>query len=292
MSMLGDIFKSSINEYMFMSFFVILLGFLLSCYKWWMLLRSDNVLCPFWLLTRYYLIGIYSNNFLPTAIGGDAFRIYLVSKYCGDSNVGVGSVVAERFSGVLALMLLGLVGTFLVPSVSAGKGMFLFAGVLGGTALFLLIIGSVWFQNLAGRLLTDVCFGKAREVAGGIKKNFNSPATLWTMTWTSIAFQSLMVLAYFLAAKALSMQVSLMVMLAVVPLVTLLTLLPVSLNGLGLREGGFVFFLGQLGIPQAQALALSLLVFGLTLLFSLAGGVCLLFERMPVKGEEGSLDDP
>lgn len=83
-----------------------------------------------------------------------------------------------------------------------------------------------------------------------------------------------------------------MVMLAVVPLVTLLTLLPVSLNGLGLREGGFVFFLGQLGIPQAQALALSLLVFGLTLLFSLAGGVCLLFERMPVKGEEGSLDDP
>lgn len=278
-SSMRSIFKSALNEYLFLSFLVIFCGFILSCHKWRMLLRADNISCPFPILARYYLIGIYSNNFLPTSIGGDAFRMYLVSRYSGNSNVGIGSVVAERLSGVFALMLLGLLGTCLVPSVFSGRGWVFFAGALAAVALFLAIAEAARFRIPADRLGNNVWAGKAIDVLGGIRRYFTTPATLWTMVWTSFAFQSLMVLAYFLAAKALSLQVPLPVMLAVVPLVTLLTLLPVSLNGLGLREGGFVLLLGEQGIPQVQALSLSLAVFGLSLLFGLAGGVCLLFER-------------
>lgn len=261
------------------SFVILVLGFLISCYKWWVLLRSDEVVCPYGALARYYLVGFYFNNFLPTSIGGDAVRIYLVARRCGKRIVGFNSVFAERLSGLLALFVLGWVGVGLgEASLGVGVGG-VFVCAFGVSIVFVLILVDGRICSFAKRFFSAKLWRRADDVLSGIRKYFRSASTLWMMTWTSVLFQSLMVLVYYVGAQGLSLNISFLDLMVVVPVVTVLMLMPVSLNGLGVREGGFVILLSQMGVNQAEALSLSLLIYALTLLFSLAGGVLFFVGR-------------
>jgi uncharacterized membrane protein YbhN (UPF0104 family) len=70
-----------------------------------------------------------------------------------------------------------------------------------------------------------------------------------------------------------------------VPLITVLAMLPVSVAGLGVREGGVVFFFGKVGVDPATALGMSLIWFSLTVLVSAIGGLALLLDLHLAKRE-------
>jgi uncharacterized membrane protein YbhN (UPF0104 family) len=106
--------------------------------------------------------------------------------------------------------------------------------------------------------------------------------------WTSFLFQLLIAAQYFLVARDLKLDVGFGPLLAVVSLVTLLTILPISLNGLGLREGGFVYLLGQVGVKSHEAIALSLIVYAIVMAFSLLGWIAFVIWQ---RHETGTLDE-
>lgn len=259
--------------YIILLFCVSITGLVLSAYKWQALLMIDGVRISVLDLTRYYLIGIYFNNFLPTSIGGDGVRAFMVAKHNGKLMSAVTSVFAERLSGLIALVLLGIIGFLLNPGIFHIKVAYLvFAGMLVSLFFLLALINNhlrvlicKWLPVRLQNHIVD--FGRA--LAGYIADR----KTVWTVVWTSILFQFLTIAVYYLAARSFGLYISFLDLMVVVPLVTILTLIPFSLNGLGIREGGFVFFLSRLGIAKYEALSLSLLVYGLSLLLSLMGWV-------------------
>jgi hypothetical protein len=253
-----------------------LVALFVSVIKWQRLLRCDGIDASLPVLTRFYLIGIYFNNFLPTSIGGDAMRVWLVANKYSNGTSGMASVLAERLTGLVALL-------FFAGALSLGGNLFpvqeALAWILLLLAPLILLMPFILGRARALRFVPASLRSKVDALFASLDNYVVDKRLLWCLGWTSAIYPFLVGLVYFWGGRAIGVDVGLLDLVVVTSLVTLLTLVPVSLNGLGIREGGFVFFLGLLGVPQAEALALSLLVFGLTLLFSLAGWVCFLVER-------------
>ena len=89
----------------------------------------------------------------------------------------------------------------------------------------------------------------------------------------------------FFLAQALDIQVSLMYLFFVVPITFLLTMLP-SINGLGVREGGFVFLLGKIGVTEAAAISLSFTTILIPMVISIAGGILFMMQKNLPKKED------
>lgn len=253
-----------------------IVSMIVSAYKWQSLLVADSIDCGLWTLVRYYLIGIYFNNFLPTSIGGDAMRAWLVSARYGQGLSAITSVLAERFSGLVALLLVA--GTLSLEGNLFPMQRWLGAGLLFAVLALAVLVKGIWWKPLLAPF-PDNFRTKIENFFATLSKYRTDRRVMFTMGWTSLIYPFLVGIVYYYAGRAFSVYIPFFDLVVISSLVTLLTLVPVSLNGLGLREGGFVYLLGLQGVPQAQALSLPLLVFGLTLLLSLVGGVFLLFER-------------
>src|SRR5262245_10820536 len=82
-------------------------GVLISALKWWLLLRASGHPTPYLWAVRIYLVGQFFSNFLPTQIGGDAVRVYYLTRRIGRPAIAIASVFVERITGFLALTLIG-----------------------------------------------------------------------------------------------------------------------------------------------------------------------------------------
>jgi hypothetical protein len=259
-----------------------LLGILLSAYKWQVLLRVDGIVLSIGELLKYYLVGIYFNNFLPTSVGGDTVRGYLVVRSHGKRMAALTSILAERFTGVLGLLVIALAGIVLSPSLRSSEWVILLSvALLLGLAVPVLILNR-GFQKMAGSLLPDRLSGYMQHFWSRFHAYFSENHVVWVVSWTSLVFQVAVILVYSISAQAIGLKVPFQILMTIVPLVTLATLLPLSLNGLGIREGGFVFLLGKFGYSSESALLLSLGVYALTLIISLIGAM--IFLSMKVRG--------
>ena len=273
---LSDMFLEVDLHYLAIVLTIVIVGIIVSAYKWQSLLVAGGIDCGLWTLVRYYLIGIYFNNFLPTSIGGDAMRAWLVSAHFGPGRSAITSVLAERLTGLIALLLVA--GALSLEGNLFPMQRWLGAGLLLTIPALLVLVKGICCPPLFAPL-PDHYRVKMQGLLAALLKYCTDCRALWVMSWTSLIYPFLVGLVYYCAGRAFSVYIPFIDLVVISSLVTLLTLVPVSLNGLGLREGGFVYFFGLQDVPQAQALSLSLLVFGLTLLLSLVGWIFLLLER-------------
>lgn len=259
---------------------VMLVGLVLSAYKWQALLSADGMHFSVWELSRYYLVGVYFNNFLPTSIGGDATRAYLVTKRYGKTMESITAVFVERFSGLLALVLYGLFASILGQLELRAEVCARLTLIFGACLLALLLGLNRRVTSLAVGFFPSSIGEKIRLFLSGIGHYLAVARTSRVLLWTSIVYPLLAILVYYLAAQSLGLTLSFLSLAISVPLVTVLTMVPFSLNGLGIREGGFVFFLSFFQVSKAEALSLSLLVYLLTLGLSVVGGILFTFDKV------------
>jgi len=248
-------------------------GLVLSSYKWQAILRLDGIHSSLSDLVKLYLIGAFFNNFLPTSIGGDAVRAYYVSRAYGKPAAAVSSILTERFSGLSILILLPVVAFYpsavLVPSGISEL-------LAWGLAIIVVLIGAFLLpatRRTCGKLLPQRVRLGVERIAGSIGRYLSDSRTLLIVVLCSLFFNGLVILCAWFVAGSLDLNLRMIDLMVVVPLVVLLTLIPFSLNGLGIREGGFIFFLSQFGISQAEALSFSLLNYLLILVVSVVGGI-------------------
>jgi uncharacterized membrane protein YbhN (UPF0104 family) len=142
-----------------------------------------------------------------------------------------------------------------------------------GTLLLLcVVLAAAASPRLGGRLVkTEGWVRFVGAVHLGLARLRGKPRAAGEVLLVGVAYQLAVVLAAFLAAHALGLDVSPTAALAFMPAVAIAQVLPISVGGLGVREGAFVLFLGPLGVPAGQAVALGLLVYGLNLAVSLLG---------------------
>ncbi|MBW2269989.1 MAG: flippase-like domain-containing protein [Deltaproteobacteria bacterium] len=261
MAQLGAAIRSSLGPWLALALAANSLMLLTSTVKWERLLRSVGIVQRFGALLRLYTIGFFFSSFLPGTVGGDVVRWHAASA-TPDLRLRVaGTILAERVTGAVALVLLCvlLVGAD-AEHFATAPTLLLLAGL--GSAL----AGGLWlaWNPRLAELLARGARGRAGWVLRPVAKlhaaltGIPTPALLASVAW-SLPFYVSAGLLFYLISLAFGVQLSFVEAATVQVLICLLTLVPISLGGLGLAQAGDVYLLGLLGIEPATALGMSFL---------------------------------
>jgi len=267
---------------------VLLAQFLAASQRWRLVTAAVGTALTARKALRFFLIGAFFNQTLPSAIGGDAFRLWYAHRD--------GRPLGEAFAGVFVDRLSALFVIFLVMAASLpwllallgdpvarwSVSLVLACGLVAFAMLFALPLSVLgFFERWA---LTRPFVAVARDARRALVGRRYGPR----IGAASLALLALSVLAFYFAGLATGTDLGLVPCLLLTPPIIVITVLPVSLAGWGLREGAAVIGFGFAGIAQADALAASLL-FGLLLAaVSLPGGVLWLMSGRRSRPDEQS----
>jgi uncharacterized protein (TIRG00374 family) len=250
-----------------------LLGVILSAWRWQRVLFVFDAPVALRPLIGHYLAGQFVGNVLPSTIGGDVLRVTRASTTVDSSPVAFGSVVLERLTGFVALPALVLLGFALRPSlidVDRAWIALLIAGITLAVLVVVLVLAG--HPRIAGRFAEHENWTKfIGAVHVGVDRLRREPRHLVPVLGTALIYQLSVVVTVALIFRTLDLPVPLAATLAYVPAVSMLQVLPLSFNGLGVREGALVLFLQPWAVGSGQAIAAGLLWFMCTLIVSSLG---------------------
>lgn len=248
---------------------VLLLGQVgISALKWQRILRSDGVAMRLTFLFKTNLIGGFISLFLPTSFGGDVYRVVAARGVNQDLAKSASSVVFDRLSGFFALISICMIGYVALPEQPYGALVALIY-VVGVTGFL------VSSSDTAIRLISAV---EIAIVKKGVKilRSFRAYRThrrlLTIVLLLAFAFQLNVVVINKVYTLALGIEVDFALLVVIVPLIYLTEALPISINGLGVRESAFAFFFAMNGLTVEQGIAVSLLIVAERYLLGIAGG--------------------
>ena len=253
--------------------FLVLLQVFICAFRWQTVLKIYGDPLEYSQVFRFFYIGSFFNQALPSSVGGDAIRSYRAYKEGMKLGSAVGSVFLDRIATVLALVILVSIA---VPFVAGGMSgnvealklsvMVLLAIAVGGT-IFLMFLDRVpeklnrfrWVSSLA-------------EFSGDVRKVFLTPSIAGPlMFWAVLGHINLSIMVWVLSI-GIGVEITLVDCLALFPLILLIQTLPISIAGWGVREGAMVKVFAMVGVPAGGALAISLLFGVAVAIMSLPGG--------------------
>jgi hypothetical protein len=290
---IGAALRSARPGWVLAAFGLHFVGLLISAVRWRLLLRAQGAEVSLPFLSRSLLVGIFFNNFLPSTVGGDLMRARDTADHAGSGTGSLTTVLVERASGILVL------GFFALAALLAGtlEGRGAAAAAAGVAALlggFLVFTGLLRPRPLArARLVLE----RRLETAGGAVSSrllsgaerllrtlgaiSAAPGTMRIVFLLAFLLQANVILHHWFVSRSLGLAVAPGAFLIIVPLATLLLLLPVSINGIGAREAVFAYLLGIYGVPLAQAVAFSWVLYGTILAQGILGGLVYALRRRP-----------
>jgi hypothetical protein len=277
-------FASAKFSYIAVALAVYLVAQGVSAVRWAMLARPLGIKTPFKDLIQYYLIGMFFNLFAPSTVGGDVSRVYYLVKDEEAQAKGRAvttvhaamSVLMDRAIGMVVLVWLGAMALLLFPYYAVPQAV--------RSVTFLLAVGL-----LIGALLTPVLRRFLPEDGHQLAVKLRLALRSYRLHWRALLAAVLLSLTVHLIqawmhtvmGRALGLDVPFSFCLIIYPLVGTFSAIPISLNGLGLREGGYIFLLAVIGIGTEQSIAFGILLFLIVALDSLIGGLVFLSQQMP-----------
>ena len=257
-------------------------GQVMSAWRWSLLGAILKIPAPFIDYLSYAFIGMFTNVFVPGLIGGDALRAVYLGRRHQRLGEAIASVAADRIVGLLGLFWMTAVAAALsvnlprsvtLPTIAVGV-----ISLVGFAALPLI-------GKLAARLPARVANAMAT-----IAPYLNRPLAMMPAIGLSVALQLALATCQWILARGLGLSAPLTLFLLCVPIANVFASLPVTLNGLGLRETAYLMLFGMAGMSKADAIALGLLWFAATALGNLTGVVAfVLTETPPLRATESPL---
>jgi hypothetical protein len=254
----------------------------LSAVRWTVLVRPLGIKTPFKDLVSYYLIGMFFNLFAPGTVGGDVSRVYYLVKDQQRDEQGrtvptvrvAMSVFMDRAIGMVVLIWMGAAGLLLFPSYPVP------AAIRSLTLMLALgfAVCTVLIPVLRRALPED-----GNSLIVKLRLALRSYRTHWHAIVQGILLSLIVHLIqawmHLVMGRALNLAIPFSFCLIVYPLVGTFAAIPISLNGLGLREGGYIFLLGLIGIDSENGIAFGLLLFLIVATDSLIGGIIFLLKK-------------
>ena len=246
-------------------------------WRWQRLLAARGVHDRLGRLVRTYFVGYAAGQVLPTALGGDASRIYeTVRRHDGSGGAAAGTVLLERALGGVATLVLAAVGFALaVGRYDVGGYLWVELAFVVGAALAGVVLFSTRLHPLLQRmrpLLRALRVDRPlRDVYVALHSFRRDAPLLLAMFALTLVVQAVRVLAIWCAGKAVGVDLSPRPYYVMGPLLFLVMLVPFTVNGLAVRESFFVSFLGSLGVTSERAFATGFLFFVVTIALSLPG---------------------
>jgi uncharacterized protein (TIRG00374 family) len=255
----------------------------ISCIKWGLFLRDRGVRISHARLFGLYLIGFFFNNFLPSSIGGDGVRAYMVGREIESQAASFASVVMERGTGVLALIFLAASLSLLEPRLLANP---IIAATVAGGLTGAAIVIAVFFRPRLLQIAIDLVrlipllkglATRVERLAGEVLRFRHRHRLLLLSLLLSGAFHLAAGLNVYVSCWSIGFAPPVLDIFVITPVILLLTMLPVSPNNIGWWEWCFSVLLLSAGATAAEGLAVGLTIRFVTMGFSLVGG--LLFLR-------------
>ncbi len=247
----------------------------LAAWRWQRVLVAFDHRVQLSTLVHHYFAGQFLGNVLPSTIGGDVLRIGRATTTTGSREVAFASVVLERLTGFLALPLLMIIGFVIRPSLLSVRPSARLSLLIAG--IVVVVLGVILYVSghprLAGRFARHENWMRfVGAVHLGVDHLRRNPKRAATVIGASLLYQTSSMLVLYVVVRMLELPVPFAAVLAFGPAVAMLQVLPISLGGLGVREGALVLLLHPLGVRTGQAVALGLLWYGMILIASLLGG--------------------
>jgi uncharacterized protein (TIRG00374 family) len=266
---------------------VLLASHLLASYQWGRLLGAAGIELPFWKVSAYYLVGQFFNNFLPANVAGDFMRTLDASRTGSTRANALSTVILDRLIGTAALGGVAVVST--LPAIDR----FHLAAAYAGVVIF--FVGSVVILRAMleprvlatlERLLARIGLGRLSpsldRLSGSLVEFRNRKRLLIELMCVAILVQVMRIGVHILFARALGLRVAPAYFFLFVPLLAVIVSLPISLNGIGVREGTGILLFGMVGLDRASAFALQFGTYLVAVGVSLIGGLVFL-ARIPVR---------
>jgi len=265
---------------------------MLMAYRWIVLLCPIDASArpPLTSVLRIFFVSTFAGTFLPASIGGDIVRAYGLSQLQVAPGQAVASVLMDRLLGVVSILLVGAGGLYFVRTGDlASTRAITISLALGG--VLSLAAASVIFSERAASLAEAVAIRLpvaaikkiGTELTRATRAYGNYHGELANVLAGSIAVQVLRIVQAWCLGRALGIEAPLVLYFGLIPLILLVMLLPVSINGIGTSQMGFVWFFGRAGVPGAEAFALSVLFVALGVVGNLPGGLLYAFGPRPRK---------
>ena len=262
-----------------------LLAVVVSTLRWGLLIPQHN----FSLLFRLSLIGQFYSLVLPGQLAGEAMKAYRLGKGYRDAETVAASVFVDKLVGMISVLTLGLLGFYLsqlqIPHTL----------LMSITLSFFIVLGVLMMPSV--RIFAkalSVFYGFIESRFSGMRR-FVIQLRLFTSAWISylqrpllllssvlmgFGYQLVALLIILLISSRIGISIGLEEWLWVFAIVSVAVLMPLTIGGIGIREGAFVVALGFLGVPAESALAISITMFGLQ---AIAASIGFIFEIVGVK---------
>ncbi len=249
-------------------------GQVMSTLRWQLLGALLRIPAPFIDYLAYYFIGMFTNVFVPGLVGGDALRAIYLGRRHQRLGEAVASVIADR--GV------GMVGLFwLAAAAAAGLSAAVPPSVRGPT----IVVGLVALAGYAALPLIGKLAQRMPEriavIAQTVEPYLSRPLAMLPAVALSVALQLSLAVCQWLLARGLGLDTPLALFVLCVPIANVFASLPVTLNGLGLRETAYLMLFASAGLGHSDAIALGLLWFAATALGNLTGVVSFVLTETP-----------
>lgn len=239
---------------------------------------------PYKELVKVGLMGDFGNVFMPGSLGSDLFRIYILQRYLRDVTRAASAVIYERFIGLISLAFIVFLSVIWAREILMEIGIY---GLLSSLCIVLAIILFAFFifpntilavfnsvfrmRNRIGR--------KIRLIAETIMHYSLHKSLFISVFAICIATQIMRILVTFVVASAIGVSVDIQYFFLIVPIIIFVLMIPVSVGGLGVREGASVFLFSFVGVGQADAFMMALLTNLLIMFYSLPGGVLFIMRQ-------------
>jgi len=277
------------------AFFVFFASSLLGALQWHILLRAGGIGLNFRQTFKLYFVGLFFNNFLPANVGGDAIKIYDVARGGNDPYQVFAITLLDRVIGITGLSLLAL---FASVALFFNGGFF---NLHVYFAIFLLCVIpffalattkslSGFIRRMLGRISLWGIGGKFNQVFDHLSEFKKLRVLLIKVLALSLLVQSLRIATHVVVAYALNIDVSpsnYIHFFIFIPLLGLIMILPISINGLGVREGTGILLFTQIGFSNEQALLMEFITYFVMVVVSLVGGAFFLKRHIVTGADSG-----
>lgn len=269
---------------------VMLASNVLGSYQWNRLLRGAGIALPFWKVCAYYHVGLFFNNFLPANVGGDFARVVDAARESGSRTTSFSTVLLDRMIGTVTLAGLAVVTS--LPAIDHFHLGVVYAGlvvIFVASACLLWAIFHPRVLSTVERLMARVGLGRLKPVLDELAdrlQGFRHQRRLFMELFiVALVVQVMRICVHVLTARALGLDVPVAYFFLFVPLLAVIVSLPISLNGIGVREAAGIQLFGLVGLSPGSAFSLQFTTYLVAVAVSLIGGVVFLV-RIPHRRAE------
>ncbi len=256
----------------------------IGAFQWYLLLRSQHIGFSFGHVLSFYHVGLFFNNFLIGYVGGDALRIYDVTRHTGNSTVAVSSVMFDRFIGFFTLTSIAMiVSLFQIQKLTSFQAVYFIGFVLLTWVLVLVLLFHEKSALAIGRIFKPVVPAIISEKIHAVYMAINQyrlhRLLLLQIFGISIIVQTLRIVTHYVAALAVGVHASILYFFMFIPLVALFASLPISFGGIGVREQSGVTLFSTLGLAASKVVTFEFLAYIVGVVATIPGGIIFALRR-------------